>query len=93
VIGEERWESAGWPWRAADWRRWGVQLSNLCRRLLAPGWPGKKFVRRGLIRLTPQHSLHWITATRGSWLIGCYPGGMAVIRKSMGRRRRARRRR
>jgi hypothetical protein len=31
------------------------------------------------VRLTPQHSIHMVTAGSKTWLVGCYSGGMSVL--------------
>jgi hypothetical protein len=31
------------------------------------------------VRLTPQHSIHMVTAGSRTWLVGCYSGGMSVL--------------
>ena len=52
------------------------------RNYLVTAWPAKSDAAirvLGRLRLTPQHSLHWVRAGDREILLALYPGGCTVI--------------
>jgi flagellar biogenesis protein FliO len=39
----------------------------------------RQISRQDYLRLTPQHSIHMVSAGGRTWMVACFPGGMSLL--------------
>jgi len=39
----------------------------------------RQMSRQDYLRLTPQHSIHLVSAAGRTWMVACFPGGMNLL--------------
>jgi flagellar biogenesis protein FliO len=72
---------------AAVWLRLrfgGATVAARLSRRTAEGNRSWQLERAGTLRLSPQHSVHIVKMGERAWLIGCSPGGTALITEVTG---------